>query len=65
MRTVREKRVDPTGTREGRAALDLWLPPPEVCKRDMEPDVSHVCTVKGKEQRSHVTVGEVLCGCKG
>ena len=47
------------------AALNLWPPPPEVRKRDMELDLSHVCTVKGKKQRSHVAVGEVLCGCKG
>lgn len=65
MRAVREKRVGLTRTREGRAALNLWLPPPEVCKKDMELDLSHVCTVKGKKQQSHVAVGEVLCGCKG
>lgn len=65
MRAVREKRVGATATREGRAALNLWLPPREVCKRDMEPDWAHVCTAKGKKQRSHVAVGEVLCGCKG
>lgn len=48
MRAVRLKRVGPPGTREGRAALNPWHPPPEQGKRHMQPDLPRVCTERAR-----------------
>ena len=66
MRAVRLERVGPPGTREGRAALNHWHPPPEQGKRHKSAARLASCVHReGKKLRSHVAVREVLCGYKG